>query len=114
MAFPQTKLLLGERVFERVSHSITLVPAKMLRCLWMKFKGQSLKKMINTKLDGLWVENQGTKHAQNFEWDNRVWVRKSENTLDNIYSMGGKIFFYRTNFYSYPASDPSNPWGRTP
>ena len=44
---------------------------------------KSVSKLIEKhQADWLWVQNQGRKNPHNFEVDDRVWLRKSETTLD--------------------------------
>ena len=44
---------------------------------------KNVSKLIDKhQADWLWVQNQGRKNPHNFEVDDRVWLRKSETTLD--------------------------------
>ena len=44
---------------------------------------KTVSKLIEKhQADWLWVQNQGRKNPHNFEVDDRVWLRKSETTLD--------------------------------
>ena len=44
---------------------------------------KTVSKLIDKhQADWLWVQNQGQKNPHNFEVDDRVWLRKSETTLD--------------------------------